>query len=39
MKVIEGYVHLAKLTEISEFGISFQKSVDKIKLIRFEEVK
>ncbi|WP_461831666.1 hypothetical protein [Aquifex sp.] len=39
MKVIEGYVHLSKLTEISEFGISFRKSVDKIKLIRSEEVR
>lgn len=38
MKVIEGYVYLTKVSELSEFGISFGKNVDKIKLIRFEEV-
>ncbi|AAC07669.1 hypothetical protein [Aquifex aeolicus] len=38
MKVIEGYVHLAKVSELSEFGVSFGKDVDKIKLIKFEEV-
>jgi len=39
MKVIEGLVYLSKVSEFSEFGISFWKNVDKIKLIRFAEVR
>jgi inorganic pyrophosphatase/exopolyphosphatase len=39
MKVIEGFVYLSKVSEFSEFGISFGKNADKIKLIRFTEVK
>lgn len=39
IKVIEGHVYLSKVSELSEFGISFGENVDKIKLIRFAEVK
>ncbi len=37
MRVIEGHVALAKATEISDFGVSFGKIIDKIKLIKFQE--
>ncbi len=37
MRVIEGKVALAKATEISDFGISFGKIIDQMKLIKFQE--